>query len=75
MIELTPERLKLGYFTINDAAKVLNIQYQTVRRAIKRGAVPRPSHRLGRRHYYLATELDQLKQIFESRKRYKGYSE
>lgn len=73
MTSIFLERQRLGFFNVHEVAKLLNIQYQTLRANIRRGDVPRPSHLIGRRFYYTASEVENLAETFGSRKRYKAY--
>jgi predicted DNA-binding transcriptional regulator AlpA len=72
-ITLLNERQNLGYFNIHEVAKLLNINYQTIRGNIRRGDIPRPSLLIGRRLYYSSIEVETLAGIFGARKRYKAY--
>lgn len=72
-ITVLNERQRLGYFNIHEAAKLLNISYQTVRQNIRRGDIPGPSCLIGRRLYYTASEVERLATAFAARHRYKEY--
>jgi hypothetical protein len=67
------ERQVRGFFNIHETARLLNINYQTVRQNIQRGSIPAPSQLIGRRRYYTADEVETLVRIFGARRRYKDY--
>ena len=72
---IVPERQHLGYYNVRETAKLLNLKYQTLGENIRRGAVPRPSHLIGRRYYFTACEVEKLAEFFKAPKRYKEYQE
>ena len=72
-ITILNDRQRLGYFNIQETAKLLALSYQTVRQNIRRGDIPRPTRLIGRRLHYTATDVEMLAMIFGSRKRYKEY--
>jgi excisionase family DNA binding protein len=72
---LLNDRQRLGFFNVNEACKLLNLKYQTIRQNIRRGDIPRPSHLIGRRYYYSASEIDKMAEVFGKRQRYKQYQE
>ena len=75
MMTVVPERQHLGFYNVHEAAKILNLQYQTLRQNIRRGAIPRPSHLIGRRYYYSVCEVEKLAEFFTAPKQYKQYQE
>jgi excisionase family DNA binding protein len=68
------DRHRLGYFNVHETAKLLNINYQTVRENIRRGDIPEPTLLIGRRRYFTAAEVERIATIFSSRRRYAPYS-
>ena len=68
------ERHRLGFFNIHETAKLLNINYQTVRENIRRGDIPEPTRLIGRRRYYTAADVESMAKIFSSRPRYHPFS-
>ena len=60
------KRVLLGYFTISDLAEVLNVSVPTVHRWVRlEKLLPAPTKTIGagRREYYDADDLRQIKKI------------
>jgi hypothetical protein len=72
---LLPPHLRLGLYSIKDAARVANVKEETFRHNIERGQIPRPAHRAagGRCFYYTKREVTQIAKLFAQRRRYKLY--
>jgi DNA-binding transcriptional MerR regulator len=74
---LLPPHLRLGLYTIKDAARFADVKEETFRHNIERGRIPRPAHRAagGRRYYYTQSEVTEIAKLFAQRRRYKHHDE
>jgi hypothetical protein len=74
---LLPPHLRIGLYTVKDAARVADVKEETFRHNIERGEIPRPAHRAagGRRFYYTEREVTEIAKLFGQRRRYKLHDE
>jgi hypothetical protein len=74
---LFPPHLRLGLYSIKDAARVADVKEETFRLNIERGEIPRPAHRAagGRRYYYTEVQVTEIAKMFGHRRRYKLHDE
>jgi hypothetical protein len=74
---LLSPHLRLGYYNIRDAARFVDKKLDTFHHSIKRGRIPRPSHRIpgGRQFYYTEEELMAVRERFAQPRSYKRHDE
>lgn len=54
-----------GLFTINEVARIIGINNQTIHYHLKRGRLPRPTYRLGLRRFFREEEVKVIARFFE----------
>ncbi len=58
------------FYTVKDAARVLDVEYQRLYKLIRDGQVVSPTHQIGMKNYYAFDDLKTVRtQVFEARKK------